>query len=92
MLWDLRVGKRYDPVVARLGRFLTDVVDVKAVFAYPSTVVQAGDGPAVLVKPYYTMRHRTLRTGLREGGVTRGDGQDPAVGRAAARVSRPCGR
>ncbi|MFF5512242.1 hypothetical protein ACFY4Q_29220 [[Kitasatospora] papulosa] len=54
VLWDLRVGRRYDPVVARLGRFLTDVVDVKAVFAYPSTVVQAGDGPAVLVKPYYT--------------------------------------
>ncbi|MFD8347105.1 hypothetical protein ACFV2C_33190 [[Kitasatospora] papulosa] len=54
VLWDLRVGRRYDPVVARLGRFLTDVVDVKAVFAYPNTVVQAGDGPAVLVKPYYT--------------------------------------
>ncbi|MFD9840709.1 glycosyltransferase [[Kitasatospora] papulosa] len=53
-LWDLWVGRRYDPVVARLGRFLTDVVDVKAVFAYPNTVVQAGDGPAVLVKPYYT--------------------------------------
>ncbi|MDX3683760.1 MULTISPECIES: glycosyltransferase [unclassified Streptomyces] len=53
-LWDLWVGRRYDPVVARLGRFLTDVVDVKSVFAYPNTVVTSDDGPAVLVKPYYT--------------------------------------
>ncbi|MFI2779407.1 glycosyltransferase [Streptomyces sp. ALB3] len=53
-LWDLWVGRRYDPVVARLGRFLTDVVDVKGVFAYPNAVVQADDGPDVLVKPYYT--------------------------------------
>ncbi|MFD4694942.1 glycosyltransferase [Streptomyces sp. NPDC058463] len=53
-LWDLWVGRRYDPVVARLGRFLTDVVDVKGVFAYPNAVVPADDGPDVLVKPYYT--------------------------------------
>ncbi|WP_328906468.1 glycosyltransferase [Streptomyces sp. NBC_00234] len=53
-LWDLWVGRRYDPVVARLGRFLTDVVDVKSVFAYPNTVVSSSDGPPVMVKPYYT--------------------------------------
>jgi glycosyltransferase involved in cell wall biosynthesis len=53
-LWDLWVGRRHDPVVARLGRFLTDVVDVKGVFTYPNAVVQSGDGPDVLVKPYYT--------------------------------------
>ncbi|MFF9688219.1 glycosyltransferase [Streptomyces sp. NPDC014623] len=53
-LWDLWVGRRYDPVVARLGRFLTDVVDVKGVFAYPNAVVQSEDAPDVLVKPYYT--------------------------------------
>ncbi|MBW3361887.1 MULTISPECIES: glycosyltransferase [Streptomyces] len=53
-LWDLWVGRRHDPVVARLGRFLTDVVDVKSVFAYPTLVVPTDDGPPVMVKPYYT--------------------------------------
>ncbi|MGW1088201.1 glycosyltransferase [Streptomyces sp. NPDC002596] len=53
-LWDLWVGLRHDPVVARLGRFLTDVVDVKSVFGYPTMVVPTGDGQPVMVKPYYT--------------------------------------
>ncbi|MFF9347772.1 glycosyltransferase [Streptomyces sp. NPDC014734] len=53
-LWDLWVGRRHDPVVARLGRFLTDVVDVKSVFAYPTTVVSTDEGRPVMVKPYYT--------------------------------------
>ncbi|MEE1737641.1 glycosyltransferase [Streptomyces sp. BE147] len=53
-LWDLWVGRRHDPVVARLGRFLTDVVDVKSVFAYPNIVVPTGEGQPVMVKPYYT--------------------------------------
>ncbi|MEU3214957.1 glycosyltransferase [Streptomyces sp. NPDC006971] len=53
-LWDLWVGRRHDPVVARLGRFLTDVVDVKAVFGYPTAVVPTDDGQPVMVKPYFT--------------------------------------
>ncbi|MFF4095230.1 glycosyltransferase [Streptomyces sp. NPDC001834] len=53
-LWDLWVGRRHDPVVARLGRFLTDVVDVKGVFAYPTTVVPTDEGQPVMVKPYFT--------------------------------------
>ncbi|MFJ1676371.1 glycosyltransferase [Streptomyces sp. NPDC088251] len=53
-LWDLWVGRRHDPVVARLGRFLTDVVDVKSVFAYPAVVVPTDEGQPVMVKPYYT--------------------------------------
>ncbi|MFE3516370.1 glycosyltransferase [Streptomyces sp. NPDC059166] len=67
-LWDLWVGRRYDPVVARLGRFLTDVVDVKGVFTYPNAVVQAGDGPDVLVKPYYTANTElSVRVSERDG-------------------------
>lgn len=53
-LWDLWVGRRHDPVVARLGRFLTDVVDVKAVFTCPTAVVPTDDGQPVMVKPYFT--------------------------------------
>ncbi|WP_432103430.1 glycosyltransferase [Streptomyces sp. bgisy091] len=67
-LWDLWVGRRYDPVVARLGRFLTDVVDVKGVFTYPNAVVQTGDGPDVLVKPYYTAgTELSIRVSERDG-------------------------
>ncbi|MFF9400346.1 hypothetical protein [Streptomyces sp. NPDC014744] len=40
--------------MARLGRFLTDVVDVKAVFGYPTAVVPTDDGQPVMVKPYFT--------------------------------------